>query len=69
MTDEPNGRSLYEMEQEAQARLDNLLPQREAETDKRARKILSKQIKIARSMRDWAKTRTGYVVLSSSDRA
>lgn len=50
-----------EMEREAQAMLDDLLPKREAETDKRKRKDLSRRIKTARIMRDWARTRAGYV--------
>lgn len=49
------------MERKAQAMLDELLPLRDAETDKRKRKELSRRIKLARSMRDWARTRAGYV--------
>lgn len=50
-----------DMEREAQAMLDELLPLRDAETDKRKRKELSRRIKMARSMRDWTRTRAGYV--------
>lgn len=49
-----------DMERDAQAMLDELMPRRDAETNKRKRKALSQQIKIARSMRDWARTRAGY---------
>lgn len=50
-----------DMEREAQRVLDELLPLREAETDKRKRKQLSSRIKSARILRDWARTRAGYV--------
>jgi hypothetical protein len=49
------------MERKAQEMLAELLPLRDAETDKRKRKVLSQRIKLARSMRDWARTRAGYV--------
>jgi hypothetical protein len=49
------------MERDAQALLDELLPLREAETDKRKRKDLSRRIKTARIMRNWARSRAGYV--------
>lgn len=50
-----------QMERDAQAMLDELLPMRDAETDKRKRKQLSARIKSARIIRDWARTRAGYV--------
>lgn len=50
-----------DMERDAQAILDELLPLREAETDKRKRKQLSSRIKTARIMRNWARSRAGYV--------
>lgn len=50
-----------DMERDAQGLLDELLPLREAETDKRKRKQLSARIKSARIIRDWARTRAGYV--------
>jgi len=50
-----------DMERDAQSMLDKLLPLRDAATDKRERKDLSRRIKLARSMRDWARTRAGYV--------
>lgn len=50
-----------EMEREAQRMLDELMPLREVEMDKHKRKELSRRIKLARSMRDWARTRAGYV--------
>lgn len=53
--------SPYQMEQEAIALLAKLIPEREAETDRRRRKELSRHIKLARTMRDWARTRAGYV--------
>jgi hypothetical protein len=56
MTYSPN-----QMERDAQAMLDSLLPQREAETDKRKRKELSRRIKSARILRNWARSRAGYV--------
>ena len=57
----PDGCSPYQMEQEAIALLARLIPEREAETDKRKRKQLSGRIKLARSMREWARSRAGYV--------
>lgn len=56
------GYSPYQMEQDAKAMLAELVPLREAETDRRKRKELSRRIKTARTMRDWARTRAGYVV-------
>lgn len=50
-----------DMEREAQRIINELLPLREAETDKWKRKQLSSRIKTARIMRDWARTRAGYV--------
>lgn len=50
-----------DMERDAQAMLDRLIPEREAETDKRKRKELSRRIKSARIMRDWARSRAGFV--------
>lgn len=50
-----------DMEREAQALLDKLIPERDAETDKRKRKQLSGRIKTARILRDWARTRAGYL--------
>lgn len=50
-----------EMERETQRMLDELTPLRDSEMDKRERKELSRRIKLARSMRDWARTRAGYV--------
>lgn len=50
-----------DMEREAQRILDELMPLREAETDKRKRKQLSSRIKSARMMRNWARTRAGYI--------
>jgi hypothetical protein len=50
-----------DMEREAQRIIDELLPLREAETDKRTKKQLSSRIKTARMMRNWARTRAGYV--------
>lgn len=50
-----------DMERDAQAMLDQLIPLRDAETDKRKRKQLSLRIKAARIMRDWARSRAGYV--------
>lgn len=58
--DFPRG-SPNDMERKAQEMLAELLPLRDAETDKRKRKVLSQRIKLARSMRDWARTRAGYV--------
>jgi hypothetical protein len=55
------GYSPKEMERDAQAILDKLIPERDAETDKGKRKALSARIKTARIMRDWARTRAGYV--------
>lgn len=49
-----------QMARDAQALLDNLLPMRRAESDKRTRKALSQRIKTARMLRDWARTRAGY---------
>ena len=57
----PERFSPNDMAREAQRILDELLPLREAETDKRKRMELSQRIKLARSMRDWARTRAGYV--------
>ncbi len=48
------------MELDAQALLDELIPQRDAEQDKRKRKQLSMRIKTARMVRNWARTRAGY---------
>lgn len=50
-----------DMERDAQALLAELLPLRGAEADKRKRKQLSSRIKAARLLRDWARTRAGYV--------
>jgi hypothetical protein len=50
-----------QMAADAQALLDRLIPERDAETDKRKRKDLSSRIKSARILRNWAKTRAGYV--------
>lgn len=50
-----------DMERDAQAILDELTPLRDTEGDKRKRKDLSGRIKTARIMRDWAKSRAGYV--------
>lgn len=50
-----------EMERDANAMLAELLPLREGETDKRKRKQLSARIKSARIIRDWARSRAGYV--------
>lgn len=50
-----------DMERDAQALLDELIPLRDAETDKRKRKQLSSRIKSARILRDWARSRAGYV--------
>lgn len=50
-----------DMERDAQALLAELLPLRDAEADKGKRKQLSSRIKAARIMRDWARTRAGYV--------
>lgn len=41
-----------------------LLPLRDAATDKRVRKDYSRRIKTARIMLKWAKSRAGYVPLS-----
>lgn len=51
-----------DMERDAQRLLDELLPLRDAETDKRKRKQLSSRIKTARILRNWARTRVGYVI-------
>jgi hypothetical protein len=50
-----------QMGADAQALLDRLIPERDAETGKRKRKDLSSRIKAARIMRNWAKTGAGYV--------
>lgn len=50
-----------DMERDAQALLDKLIPDRDAETDRKKRKALSSRIKTARMLRDWARTRAGYV--------
>lgn len=55
------GYSPNAMERDAQAILDKLIPLRDAATDKRERKQLSQRIKSARIMRNWARTRAGYV--------
>lgn len=55
------GYSPNDMERDAQALLDSLIPQRDAETDKRKRKELSRRVKTARMLRDWARTRAGYI--------
>ena len=47
---------------EAGKLLAELLPIRDAENDSRKRKQLSSRIRAARILRDWAKTRAGYVV-------
>ena len=57
----PERFSPNDMAREAQRILDEMLPLREAEADKRKRKDLSRRIKTARMMRDWARTRAGYV--------
>lgn len=49
-----------DMERDAEALLANLIPLRNATTDKAARKQLSARIQTARLMRDWARTRVGY---------
>lgn len=49
-----------DMARDAQALLDKLLPLREKATG-RERKQLSARIKSARILRDWAKSRAGYV--------
>jgi hypothetical protein len=50
-----------DMERDAQAMLEQLLPLRNAERDKHKRRQLSLRIKSARIMRDWARSRAGYV--------
>jgi hypothetical protein len=50
-----------EMERDAQAMLNELTPLRDAEPDRMKRKQLSARIKSARIIRDWARTRAGYV--------
>lgn len=52
----------YELEQKALATLAELLPQREAETDKRKRKQLTSRIKTCRMLVGWCRTRAGYRV-------
>lgn len=59
MSDESG--SPNDIERQAQAILDELLPLRDAETDKRKRKQLSSRVKTARIMRNWARSRAGYV--------
>ena len=49
-----------DMERDAQALIDELLPLRN-KARARERKQLSSRIKAARIMRDWAKSRAGYV--------
>lgn len=56
---EPRGP--YALEQDALAIVAELLPLREAETDKRKRKELSRRIKTARTIAKWCRTRAGYV--------
>lgn len=63
LREEMEGRSgPYELEQKALATLAELLPQREAETDKRQRKQLSSRIKTCRMLVKWCRTRVGYRV-------
>jgi predicted nucleic acid-binding Zn ribbon protein len=50
-----------DMEREAVAWIAELVPLRNAETDKSKRKALSQRIKSARILRDWARSRAGYV--------
>ena len=59
--------SPYELEQRANAIVAELLPLREAATNKRERKQLSSRIKTARFMARWARTRAGYVVPERSE--
>jgi hypothetical protein len=50
-----------DMERDASETLARLIPERDGETDKARRKALSARIKTLRQMRDWARTRAGYV--------
>lgn len=52
----------YELEQKALTTLAELLPQREAETNKRKRKQLSSRIRTCRMLAKWCRTRAGYRV-------
>lgn len=52
----------YEIEQKARAILAELLPLRDAETDKRKRKQLSSRIKACRTLIEWCRARAGYRV-------
>lgn len=56
-----DGYSPNDMERDAQAALDRLIPLRDAEKDRRKRKALSSRIKSARIIREWARSRAGYV--------
>jgi hypothetical protein len=50
-----------DMARDTQALLDRLIPERDSETDKSKRKELSRRIKSARILRQFARTRAGYV--------
>lgn len=50
-----------EMERDAQALIGELRAERNGEADNAKRDALSARIKSARILRDWARTRAGYV--------